>query len=312
MDLAQIYSPIKNELSAVRKRLKGIYDRDSATLSEILSYITESEGKLIRPALFLLASRTDGERTVALATSFELIHIASLLHDDVIDESNLRRARKTVNHRWGERWAVLVGDFLLATAFSIIVKNGDMKLINLFTKGSLLMAKGEMAEIETRNRWISEEKYLSIIYQKTAHFFELCSLSGAIVGKQHQEQLAEYGKNLGYAFQITDDLLDFELDNRRIGKPIGQDTKNKKITLPLIHALREADSAEKAKIMEMVKQESNEGLREMVERYGGIDYSKKLALFYAEKAKSELSLLSSSSHKDSLILLADFVVKRGY
>ncbi|MEK9149612.1 MAG: polyprenyl synthetase family protein [Candidatus Desantisbacteria bacterium] len=297
---------IKDSLSEVKRRLASLYTADIETASQILSYLSESEGKLIRPTLVLLASYEKQQEAIDLASAVELIHIASLLHDDVIDEADIRRGKEAINARWGEKWAVLVGDFLLSTAFNIILKEKDWRIFEIFTRASLIMTEGEMAELEAKNSLIIDEAhYLSIIYRKTASLFASSGRVGAIISGNPEEPFSCYGKNLGFAFQITDDLLDISSENPT--KSIGQDIKNGRLTLPLIHSLREAGLGEKKRILELIKTNNFSELKRIVEKYGGIEYSRQLAEEYIEEAKSCLKTLGSSPYKDSLFNLADSV-----
>jgi octaprenyl-diphosphate synthase len=304
-----LYLPIKNSLSGVRSRLANLYTADVETASEILSYLSESDGKLIRPALVLLASDSKQQEAIDIASATELIHIASLLHDDVIDGADLRRGQEAINARWGEKWAVLVGDFLLSTAFNIILKENNARVFEIFTKVSLIMTEGEMAELEAKNSLVIDEAlYLNIIDRKTASLFEVSGRIGGIIRGDYEEPLSCYGKNLGFAFQITDDLLDISSEHPT--KPIGQDIKNGRLTLPIIHSLREAEMAEKKRILELIAENNLPEVKRIVERYGGIEYSRQIAEEYIEWAKSCLKPLPSSPCKDSLINLADSVRMR--
>ncbi|MEW6007686.1 MAG: polyprenyl synthetase family protein [bacterium] len=297
MRIEEIYAPIENKLSLVKERLK-IKEDDNEALSEILSYIQETRGKLIRPALFLFSTTLNGDSSVNLASSIELIHCASLLHDDIIDCSNLRRNKETIVSKWGKNWALLVGDLFLASAFNILVDYGDMRIVKLFAKGCLLMCRGQMSELE-RGIKMDEERYLKIIYQKTAHLFELSCLTGAMVGNNDLKSLSNYGRNLGLAFQIIDDMLDIE----------GDDVKNKKATLPIIHTMKMASPADKAMLDKLIIESNANGIRDMVKKYEGIEYAKGIAKEYAEKAKSSIAD-TSLTHKESLLSLSEFVLYR--
>lgn len=307
--LSSIYLPIEKSLSEVKRGLANLYTTELKTASEILSYLSEAEGKLIRPALVLLSSDSKQQEAIGVAFAVELIHIASLLHDDVIDGAILRRKKETINARWGEKWAVLIGDFLLSTAFNIILKEKDMRIFEIFAKASSIMIEGEMAELEAKNSLeVDEAKYLANIYKKTASFFEVSGKIGAIIGGNPEDRLADYGRNLGLAFQITDDILDISSSDPT--KSIGQDIKNRRLTLPLIHSLREAKVSEKKMILELIEENNFYRLKEIIERYGGIEYSRQVAEGYIEEAKSCLKTIPSSPCKESLLNLADFLRTR--
>ncbi len=296
--MKEIYAPIKKELSLVQERLK-IKEDDNECLSEILEYIHQSKGKLIRPALFLFATRLNGSSSINLASSIELIHSASLLHDDVVDTSCLRRNSETIVSKWGKNWALLIGDLFLANAFDILVDYGDMRLIKLFTKGCLFMCRGQMSELE-KGMDMNEEKYLKIIYQKTAHLFELSCTTGAIVGNNDIMALSNYGKNLGLGFQIIDDVLDVEE---------GDDLKNRKATLPIIYTMNMAEGNDKTILNAALKESDVSEIRDIIRKYRGIEYSKDIAKTYLEKARNAIDGLSLT-YRSSLFSLCDFVLER--
>lgn len=292
MTIKEIYAPIEGELFLVKERLK-IKGEGGECLSSILEYINTSCGKLIRPALFLFTTRLDGTSSIDLASSIELVHSASLLHDDVIDASFIRRGKETIVSRWGKDWALLIGDLFLAKAFEILVDYGDIRIIKLFIQGCLSMCRGQMLELE-RAEDIDEDRYLKIIYSKTAHLFELSCKIGAIVGNNDVERLSNYGKHLGMAFQIIDDCLDIE-----------KDIENRKITFPIIRAIKMAHKDEK----ELIRIGNLNEIIKIIKKYKGEEYSREIAKKYIEKAKLSLFGLPLL-HYDSLISLCSFVLER--
>ncbi|HAW50158.1 TPA: hypothetical protein DCX16_04345 [bacterium] len=306
MDIKEVYKPIEKELFLVQKRLGEIKTYDNKTLASILKYFHNQDGKLIRPALFFL-SGTENIREIDLALSIELIHIASLLHDDIIDEADTRRGKETINKKWGKNWAVLVGDLFLAKAFNTLVEYRNKRLIEIFTKGCLIMCQGQMLELEGGIDIIDEERYFRTIYQKTAHLFELSCLSGAIVGKEDEKRLSAYGRYLGFSFQITDDILDIKGDGKK--KPKFLDIKNKKLTLPLIYVLKNASPKEKAYIYNLIKNLDISSIKEIMNKYGAIEYARNAAKNYCDAAMDAISSLKSP-YKNSLIELAFFVLER--
>lgn len=294
MTIKEIYAPIERELSLVQERLK-IKEEDSECLSSILSYIHSSHGKLIRPALFLFTTRLDGTDSINLASSIELIHSASLLHDDVIDASFIRRGKETIVRKWGKDWALLVGDLFLAKAFEILVDYGDVRIIKLFTEGCLSMCRGQMSELENGLN-INEETYLKIIYHKTAHLFELSCKAGAIVGNNDVEGSSNYGRNLGMAFQIIDDCLDVE-----------KDIESRKMGFPIIKAIKMVDTNEKR----LIKEGNVKEIKDIIKKYKGEEQSRDVAKTYIEKAKVIVKNLSlAHAHRSPLLSLCDFVLNQ--
>lgn len=327
MELNLILSPIQKNLSLFEKELKKSLDSDSPLISQVASHLLRPKGKRIRPALVFLSFGLCGDsnpnvkansRAMNVALSIELIHNATLLHDDVIDQSRIRRGQVSVNHKWSNLAAVLMGDFLLANAFRLLVKTDSPYLLSSISKATELVSIGEMNQIQERHNYeIAEKTYFQIIAEKTASLFAASCESGAIAAEADQksrEQLKNYGLNLGMAFQITDDLLDWIGETEKTGKGLGNDLKEGKITLPLIHTLKSAEESSRKKIFKLLENDFNQKdfnqILSLIKGNGGVEYSQKKAKSFGEKALSQLSFLKDSEYKESLENLVSFVIKR--
>jgi octaprenyl-diphosphate synthase len=327
MKLDSIFSPIQESLSLFEEELKKSLDSDSPLISQVASHLLRPKGKRIRPALVFLSFGLCGDSTPSLkansramnvALSIELIHNATLLHDDVIDQSRIRRGQVSVNHKWSNLAAVLMGDFLLANAFRLLVETDSASLLSSISKATKQVSIGEMNQIqESHNLELDEKTYLQIIAEKTASLFAASCESGAIaagVDRKSRERLKNYGLNLGLAFQITDDLLDWIGETEKTGKGLGNDLKEGKITLPLIHTLREAGKNTRKKILDLLENDFNRRdfnqILSVIKGNGGVEYSCQKAKSFGEKALSQLSDLKDSEYKKALENLAGFVIKR--
>jgi octaprenyl-diphosphate synthase len=287
----------------------------------IANYIIKQKGKKIRPLLVLLSAKACGEiseRTYRGATLVELLHTATLVHDDVVDNADKRRGLPSINAVWKNKIAVLMGDYLLSRGLMISIAGKDFDFLENITKTVQRMAEGELLQIKkTRKLDIDEETYFKIISDKTASLLETCSVIGAMSVTDKPEYISamnSYGVSLGIAFQIKDDILDYEGSSRVFGKPIGGDIKEKKITLPLIFALRSVEKSEASYIRSLLKKiDSKNSVNEIinfVRTQNGIQYSENVMLKYANEAKTAIAGLHESEAKTSLLNLVDFVVSR--
>ena len=293
-------------------------------VTTIAEYVVRNGGKRLRPVLCLFASRMAGagmndQRVINCAAAMEFFHTATLMHDDVIDSASLRRGKASANSRWGNHVSVLVGDFFYCQASALLVGTGNMKIIRLITEAMRATTEGEILEIAKSNDLAtSEEDYLKIVTEKTAVLIaSACEIGGLLanVSEEYVRAMKEYGQNLGVAFQLADDLLDYLSDDGRFGKIRGTDLKEGKMTLPLIVALRSCGSEERRLIRDALIAESlTEGhLREIVSiitRGGGIDYTLLQARAFVEKAKESLRPFKPSIEKEALLRIADYVVDR--
>jgi octaprenyl-diphosphate synthase len=323
LQLSQVYAPVKPDLTKVESQLKSISKVDFPPLAKLLSY-TLSGGKGIRPALTLLSGKLyhyNLELLLPMATSVELMHTATLVHDDAIDNSPIRRGRPTINRLWGEDRAVLLGDYLFAKAGEFAAITGNLRVIRLFAQTLQIISSGELAQTyDAFNLKQTREHYLERISGKTASLFSLATESGAILSQAPEESteiLKEYGFNLGIAFQIVDDLLDFTGTEKEMGKPIGSDLAQGTLTLPamllLEHYPKDNPVAELFTNRDMAEAEKQKRIKQALELVRGSEVPKEcheLAADYCHKACSRLELLPDKPSRKSLRNLADLVISR--
>jgi octaprenyl-diphosphate synthase len=320
LDLDTIKAPIAKEMDDFEPRFRASMKTRVLLLDKIMSYIVKRKGKQMRPMFVFLSAGTCGQITDATfrgASLIELLHTASLVHDDVVDDSAYRRGFFSVNALWKNKIAVLVGDFLLARGLILSIENKDYSLLGIVTHAVREMSEGELLQMEKSRRLdITEEVYYDIIRQKTASLISSCCAVGASsVGASEEvvEKMRLFGEKIGMAFQIKDDLFDYgELE---IGKPLGIDIKEKKMTLPLIYALSKSGWMEKRKIISIVKNESNKPkkVKEViayVKKSGGIDYAVNKMIEYHKDAIEILRTLPESSYRNSLEQLVQFTIDR--
>ncbi len=320
--LGVIIEVIGEELEKVDQEFRRNLRSEVSIISTIGEHLLFSGGKRFRPILLLLSSKLcgyKGESHISMASLIEFIHTATLLHDDVVDKAELRRGVVSANSIWGNDACVLVGDFLFTKSFSLMVENGNWKILKAISTATTLMAEGELEElVKTNDLSITEEKYLSIIFKKTASLISAATQIGAILGNVPIEKelaLYEFGKNVGMAFQLIDDKLDYTSNEEEFGKKIGIDLQEGKITLPLIIAYNRCNEDEKEFIQNIIESESirkNDFLKvvEIIERYDGIYQTWLKAKQYIEDAKRHLQLFPNSREKEALMILADYVLER--
>lgn len=289
-------------------------------VEKIAEYIVDSGGKRMRPLLVLLTCKAlecNDDKRIPLSALVEFIHTATLLHDDVVDESDMRRGRDTANNKWGNAPSVLVGDFLYTRAFELMVNIGHMDILKIYANATNVIAEGEVLQLtNVRNPKITEEQYMTVIKAKTAMLFEAATESAAILSGANTEQqkmMANYGNYLGLAFQLQDDLLDYKGDAGAMGKNVGDDLAEGKPTLPLIRAM-EVGSEEEAKLIRKAVRKGGleylEPVLEIISKTGALDYTEQKAFEMADKAKASLACLPDSPFKERLALFADMAVKR--
>jgi len=320
-DLKKIIVPIKNEMDSFEKKFRESVSSDVAVVDKIMHYIIKRKGKQIRPIFVFLSAKLFGKTSKSSYTAaslIELLHTATLIHDDVVDESNLRRGVFSINAVWKNKIAVLVGDFLLSKGLLLSVKNKEYKMLEIMSSAVEQMSEGELLQMEkSRKLNISEEDYYKIIRKKTAALISACCESGAVASKQCDtvcEKMRLFGEYAGMAFQIKDDLFDYE-SNINIGKPKGIDIKDKKLTLPIIYSLNNVSYNQKRSIINTIKRDydSEEKIIELyniVKSCGGIDYSKKIMKKYHDKAIGILNEFEDNEAKKSLLLLLKFIINR--
>ena len=322
IDFNLIKNLTANEAKAVDQLIIDELSSDVVLINQMGHYIVGNGGKRLRPMLLLLAAKALGnvtENHLILAAVIEFIHTATLLHDDVVDESDLRRGKESANVVWGNAATVLVGDYLYSSAFEMMVRTGNMRVMEILSKTTTAIAEGEVLQLlNCNNPETTERKYLEVIARKTAILFSAATrLSAVIIGAsaEIEEGLAQYGQHLGIAFQLIDDVLDYKSSPEDLGKNLGDDLAEGKPTLPLIYAIQNGSIAEANIIVEAIKNGNREAFNEIyniVQKTQAIAYTEQRADEEAEKAINALNVLPASEYKDALILLAKFSVQRNY
>ena len=320
MQLNDIRALVAADLAAVDAEIRRQLASDVALVNQVGDYIVEGGGKRLRPLLVVLAARAAGARDsahVPAAALIEFIHTATLLHDDVVDESARRRGRETANEAFGNPASVLVGDFLYSRAFQMMATLDSAAVIRVMADATNTIAAGEVMQLmNSGDPDTTEIRYMEVIYRKTARLFEAGAQIAAIVARAPapvEAALTRYGKHLGIAFQLIDDALDYQGDSGELGKDVGDDLAEGKPTLPLIHALAHSDAQSAAVIREAIEQggtEQQAPILALVERSGGLDYTARLAECEAQKAEVALAALPASPYRDALAGLARFAVRR--
>lgn len=322
MDIDDIRALIKEDMQAVDQVIRQRLHSDVALIRQLSAYIIDSGGKRLRPVVVLLAAhacRYRGTAHIDVAAIIEFIHTATLLHDDVVDDSDLRRGQETANVIWGNEASVLVGDFLYSRAFQMMVGIGSMQVMEILADTTNTIAEGEVMQLlNCHNPDTTEERYMEVIHYKTAKLFEAAAQLGAVLAarpKQEEQALASYGMHLGTAFQLKDDLLDYSASNAEIGKNIGDDLAEGKPTLPLIYTMRHGSPEEASMIRNAIERggrESISAVTRAIESTGAIAYTAHLARQEAEHAIAAIAGLADSPYKKALIDLAEFSVSRAY
>jgi octaprenyl-diphosphate synthase len=310
------------DLEAVEREIHRELSSPVTLIQEMGGYIAGAGGKRLRPILLLLAARlagARGERPVRLACVVELLHTATLIHDDVVDQAPLRRGRPSANARWGDDASVLVGDHLYSKSFDLLVRDNDRAIMETLARATVSMTEAEVFQLERKRGGVtSEDDYVRIITQKTASFISACCRIGGLLGgvpSVQLEALTRYGLDIGVAFQISDDSLDFVADQDRLGKAIGADLREGKRTLPLIAMLERAKPAQADRVRHMLHEHllgpaEIDEIRRLVLEHDGVDYARMRAHTYARAAKRDLEAFPPSEEREVLSLVADFVVDR--
>lgn len=323
LSLSKIQEPVKEDMKRFDALFKDSMKSNVYLLDTVTRYIIKRKGKQVRPLFVYLSAGTVGDISVTTdraATLIELLHTATLVHDDVVDDSNERRGFFSINALWKNKIAVLVGDFLLARGLLLSVDNKDHELLKTTSEAVRLMSEGELLQIEKARRLdITEEVYFEIIQRKTASLIASCCACGAISANANEEDvntLKLFGEYVGIAFQIKDDLFDYQ-NSALIGKPTGIDIKEQKMTLPLINALSKAESGVKKKVIGTVKNNNNdpkkvEEVLEFVRQSGGLKYAEEKMHEYKNNALKLLEKYPDSIYKKSLIDLVNFSIERSY
>jgi octaprenyl-diphosphate synthase len=316
MSLVSMLAPVQEDMARVDALIRRRLDSDVALVRQVAEYLVASGGKRLRPAMLLLACGAAGARPEArlqLAAVVEFIHTATLLHDDVVDASELRRGQTTANAAFGNAAAVLVGDFLYSRAFQMMVEVDDMRVMRVLAEATNTIAAGEVMQLMgSHDPEVNEARYLEVIRRKTAKLFEAAARLGGVLARNqlYEEQLAEYGRHVGTAFQLVDDVLDY---GGELGKSLGDDLAEGKPTLPLIYTMRCGSPAQAALVRRAIAQGGRDdfaGVLEAIRACGALDYARAAAEREAEVAQRALGALPESEYRRSLLELASFAVTR--
>ena len=322
VDLVQMFEPVRADLEAVEREFERQVQSKVGVIPEIGKYIQKSGGKRVRPAVLLMSARLcgySGPRAVLNAAVVEFIHTATLVHDDIIDDAELRRGQKSVHSRWGNDVTVLAGDFLYIKSMAMALTQDTLDVVRLLCDVTLRMIEGEIYQL-TKNGVVdlSEDEHFEIIRRKTAFLFAGCAQIGGMLGQAgevRELELREYGFNLGIMFQLVDDLLDFTGESETIGKPIGGDLREGKITLPIIHLLKHGGAEAEALVRGMVEDrdvtpENWARVKALLAEHHSIEYAYARAVEFGEAAKRHLKVFPDSHEREALMALADYVLYR--
>ncbi len=318
----EIFDLVREDLQKVEEEFCQQSVSSVPAITEIGQYLQGGGGKRLRPTLVLLSSRLcgyDGPAMIRLGAVVELLHTATLVHDDIIDGADTRRGRPSTNSRWGNHMSVLAGDWLYMQAFNVALAERQFKILDLLIGLTQVMVEGELLQLTLlRKIDITEDEYFELSYRKTACLFSACLRLGAILGHKSEEmemKLGSYGVNLGLAFQLVDDLLDFTSSEEKLGKPVGSDLREGKLTLPLIYLLERCPKSEAAKISRALEEPEfpSAGFDEilnLMNRYGALNRSRAKARELAEQARSVLENFPDSPYRDALRSLPEFILDR--
>ncbi|MFQ5780707.1 MAG: polyprenyl synthetase family protein [Nitrospiria bacterium] len=323
MDL--VWSTYKDTLDEVEERIRASIDSKANLINKVAAYILNSGGKRIRPLLLIISSQLrseiDKDQVLLGAGIVEYIHTATLLHDDVLDNAEVRRGISPARVMWGNHASILVGDYLYTLAVCQGVKMENHEANYLLSNTCRSMTEGETIQLSHNNDFnLTEATYFKIIEYKTASLISATCRLGAIIANatdKKKEALSSYGRNLGIAFQVADDTLDYIADGQRLGKPLGEDLKGGKITLPLLHLLQHCKEEEKKWLERLVvdrtfHQEDLERVTDLMKEFGSINYAIQKAQGFADRAKKDLLIFKSSIHRQSLMTVADYVIQRDH
>lgn len=321
MDIKHIQALAQQDMTAVNNVIYSQINSDVALINQLGVYIVNAGGKRMRPMLTVLAARAfgyQGNDHISVAAIIEFIHTATLLHDDVVDESNMRRGRETANALFGNSASVLVGDFLYTRSFQMMTKLGNMRIMDILSDTTNIVAEGEVLQLMNCNDPnTTEESYFQVIYCKTAKLFEAATRLAAVIAGQDEKTekaMQEYGKYLGTAFQLVDDIMDYTADAKAMGKNIGDDLAEGKPTLPLLYAMKHGNTQQKQLISDAIEHcngmEHLDEILAAMKQTGSLVYTQKQAEREADKAIDALKILPESEHKQALISLAHIAANR--
>ncbi len=321
-NLKEISKPVAGHLEEFNKYFNDVMKSDVALLNIILKYVLSKKGKQVRPSLVFLSAGMFGditERSYVGASMVELLHTATLIHDDVVDQATQRRGIASINAKWNNKISVLIGDFLLSKGLMAAIDRDEFRFLKVTSKAVKRMSEGELLSIQkSKDLDVDEEVYFRIISAKTASLFAACCEIGTISVTDDQKTLAKmnnFGELLGIAFQIRDDIFDYTSNAKLIGKPVGNDLREKKITLPLLHAFSKSTKKEKSEVSAIIKdgklkKKDISGIIDFVTDKGGIAYAEEKAREYAYAAKDILEEFDGNMYRDALLNFTDFVIER--
>lgn len=324
MLLTEITAPIQKDLQQVERAIARALKSDNLFVQQMVDYLSHSTGKRIRPALAILSSKYCGkvsEETIVLGAALEMLHVATLIHDDIIDNSAIRRKQKTLNFKWGNEISVLMGDYVFASSFYQMAKTLPKDVLSALSDTTNIICRGEISETFHRfNVALTESQYLKVIEEKTASLFAASCQTGAMLAGGNEfvvSCLHRFGLGIGTAFQVIDDTLDFIGKESRVGKPVMSDLREGKLTLPVIHCLGSCGANEKKKlrsiILKKIKNKSDlKFLTGLLKKYNAIQYSVQKARFFIEDAKAALYQLNGNRDKNDLLQFADFLISRDF
>ena len=317
----EIFDLLHDDILAIEEQFGRDTVSNVAVITEIGEYLRAGGGKRIRPALLLLSAKLfnyKGTGAVKLASVVEIIHTATLVHDDIIDEAHTRRGRPAANTQWGNSKCVLAGDWLYMQAFKIAVQERNFRILDVLIELTQQMVEGELLQMEKLGKLISLPEHLDLIDRKTACLFSVCMRLGGILGgatEEQEQRLGQYGHDLGMAFQIVDDVLDLTASEEVLGKPVASDLREGKVTMAVIHALGQCTPAERKQIETVLADRAFNGVTHadilaILTRYNSLEYAGKEAAHYAESARSAICVFPDSEIKRALLWAPDFVVAR--
>ena len=320
-DLSSITAPVEADLAQLDQLIIHSLTSSIPLIQEIVKHILAGKGKRLRPLLVILCAKACGHKDdndhLRLAAIIEFVHTATLLHDDVVDNSELRRGKQTANTLWGNQASVLVGDFLYSRAFQMLTHLNQPTIMQILSSTTNTIAEGEVMQLmNTQNADLSEQDYFDVIYQKTAKLFESSAeIGAALTHSPYQTQLATFGKHIGLCFQIVDDLLDYTASSEQMGKNVGDDLSDGKMTLPLIYTLKQISADKQTIIKEAIESRSANSLPaiiSLIHTTSAIEQCEKIAHHQATLARQAISPLPTSVHKTALLALVDFALQRNY
>ncbi len=317
----ELFELLRDDLAAIEREFGRDTVSNVRAITEIGEYLRAGGGKRLRPALLLLAAKLfgyEGRGAVRLGAVVEIIHTATLVHDDIIDDAKTRRGRPAANTQWGNSKCVLAGDWLYMQSFKVALQERNFRILDSLTELTQQMVEGELLQMEKLGKLISLEEHFDLIYRKTACLFSTCMRMGAILGlatTEQEEALATYGRDLGMAFQIVDDVLDLTASESVLGKPVASDLREGKATMAVIHALDRCTAAEREQIQTVLENQAFNGVThqqilEILQHYGSLDAAHERAAQYAESARACLNIFPDSEIKRALLWAPDFVVAR--